>query len=245
MDIFSNIEFLKHYDAYKIDNKDDIHNLITYLKSLSINTQYYNKKNIKYYNNTNENIKTIHNFLNKCSTCNIEKIQKQICELLNKDIVIEILETIIDKCIDEPGYTDLYIQIIQKIQKEYKSDISIIIDKFIENIYIDKKYSNDYDGLCEYNRSSDRCISLSLLISKLEKKKLIKNYTKTIIEKCFDKIQIDNNDTTYKYICCLLKLFETFPLLIHIFNERLIELQTKIKCKKTLFKIMDIFDLKN
>lgn len=244
MDIFSNIDFLKHYDAYKIDNKDNIYNLITYLKSLSINTQYYNKKNTKYYNNTDENIKTIHNFLNKCSTCNIEKIQKQIYDLLNKDIVIQILETIIDKCIDEPGYIDLYIQIIQNIKNKYESDISTIIDKFIENIYIDKKYSNDYDGLCEYNRSSDKCIAFSILISKLEKKQLIKNYTKSIIEKCFDKINLNNDDITFKYIGCLFKIFESNPLSINIFDGHLIELQKNIKCKKTLFKITDIFDLK-
>ena len=128
MDIFNNIDFLKNYDNYKNDNKEKIYNFISYLNSLSINTQYYSKKNIKYYNNTDENLKTIHNFLNKCSTCNIEKIQKQICELLNKDIVIQILETIIDKCINEPGYIDLYIQIIKTIQKEYESDISNIID---------------------------------------------------------------------------------------------------------------------
>ena len=33
-----------------------------------------------------------------------------------------------------------------------------------------------------------------------------------------NKIYIENDDTTFKYICCLFKLFESNPLLIHIFD---------------------------
>lgn len=244
MDSLTNLHFLKLYDDYKIKNEKNIDDLIIFLSSLNVNKNYYNIKNKKYYNNQNKNIKSIHNFLNKCSISNIDKIVSNISELINKDIVDDILKSIIDKCIIEPGYNDLYIQIIKSIVNKYKVDISTIIDKCIQCIYIEKTYTKDYDGLCEFNQSSDKCIGLSLLISKLETNLLIQNYTKSIIEKCFDKIDINNNDTTFKYVGCLFKIFELNPLLINIFYNHMIELQKNIKCKKTLFKIMDILDLK-
>lgn len=245
MDSLTNLHFLKLYDDYKIKNTKKIDNLIIFLSSLNVNKNYYNIKNTKYYNNQNKNIKSIHNFLNKCSISNIDKIVSNISELINKDIVDDILKSIIDKCIIEPGYNDLYIQIIKSIVNKYKLDISTIIDKCIQCIYIEKTYTKDYDGLCEYNQSSDKCIALSLLISKLETNLLIQNYTKSIIEKCFDKINKNNdNDIIFKYVCCLFKLFESNKMSIYIFNDQLHILKKNILCKKIQFKVMDILDLK-
>ena len=244
MDSLTDIDFLSKYDEYKNSNKEIINKLIMFLNSLTVNKNYHNKKMTRYYNNRKDSIKSINNFLNKCSVSNIEKIKIEISKLIDKNIVNDVLHSIIDKCILEPGYTDLYIIIIKSITDKYKVDISSIIDKMIETVYIEKTYTKDYDGLCEYNRSSDRCIALSLLISKLEKDKLLKNYTKSIIEKCFNKIDIENDDTTFKYICCLFTIFESNPLLIHIFDEQLFKLKKNIKSKKTLFKLMDILDLK-
>ena len=244
MDSLTDIVFLKKHDEYKIKNKENIENLIMFLNSLNINTNYHNKKMTRYYNNRDNKIKTINKLLNKCSISNIKKIQSDIYKLLDESIINYILQSIIDKCIIEPGYIDLYIKIIKNITTEYKCEISNIIDKSIETIYVEKIYSKDYDGLCEYNSSSDKCIALSLLISKLEYNNLIKNYNKSIIEKCFNKIDINKNDTTFKYVGCLFKIFELNPLLINIFYNHIIELQKNIKCKKILFKIMDILDLK-
>ena len=244
MDSLTDIDFLSKYDEYKNSNKEIINKLIMFLNSLTVNKNYHNKKMTRYYNNRKDSIKSINNFLNKCSVSNIEKIKIEISKLIDKNIVNDVLHSIIDKCILEPGYTDLYIIIIKSITDKYKVDISSIIDKMIETVYIEKTYTKDYDGLCEYNRSSDRCIALSLLISKLEKDKLLKNYTKSIIEKCFNKIDIENDDTTFKYICCLFTIFESNPLLIHIFDEQLFKLKKNIKSKKTLFKLMYILDLK-
>ena len=244
MDSLTDIDFLSKYDEYKNSNKESIEKLIVFLNSLNVNKNYHNKKMTRYYNNRDDSIKSINNFLNKCSVSNIEKIKTEIFKSIDKNIVNDVLQSIIDKCIIEPGYTDLYIKIIKSIQEEYKVDISSIIDKSIESVYIEKIYTKDYDGLCEYNLSSDRCIALSLLISKLENDKLLKNYTKSIIEKCFNKINIENDDTTFKYISCLFKIFESNPLLIHIFDERLLKLKKNIKSKKTLFRLIDILDLK-
>ena len=169
----------------------------------------------------------------------------KILKIIDKNNSNNILETIINKCIVEPGYIDLYIIIIKNIVNKYEIKLSIIIDKMIDSIYIEESYANDYNGLCEYNQSSDKCIALSLLISKLEKDKLLKNYTKKIIELSFNKINIENDDTTFKYINCLYTIFESNLLLIHMFDNQLVELKSKITCKKTQFRIMDILDLKN
>ena len=244
MDSLTDINFLSKYDEYKKSNKKSIENFIVFLNSLSVNKNYHNKKMTRYYNNRDDSIKSINIFLNKCSVSNIEKIKTEIFKSIDKNIVNDVLQSIIDKCILEPGYIDLYIQIIISIQDKYKVDISSIIDKLIESIYIEKIYTKDYDGLCEYNSSSDRCIALSLLISKLENYKLLKNYTKNIIKKCFDKIDIENDDTKFKYIGCLFKIFESNPLLIHIFDDKLLKLKKNITSKKSLFKLMDILDLK-
>lgn len=244
MDSLTDIVFLKKYDDYKITNKENIEKLIVFLNSLNVNKNYHNKKMTRYYNNRDNNIKSINKFLNKCSTSNIKKIQSEISKLINESIVNNVLESIINKCIIEPGYIDLYIKIIKNISNDYKRNISSIIDKLIESVYVEKTYTKDYDGLCEYNSSSDRSIALSLLISKLEYIGLIKNYNKSIIEKCFNKIDINDDDTTFKYINCLFEIFNINILLIHIFDDELIELKQKIKSKKTLFRLMDILDLK-
>ena len=218
MNKLTDLDFLSRYDEYKNKNLNNIQQFVSFLNSLTTNSNYHNKKESPYYNNSNDNLKQINNFLNKCTNLNIKKITNEVCKLVNKSNVNKVLESIIEKCILEPGYIDLYINIIKNIIEKHTIDITNIIDKSIETIYTDKTYSNDYNGLCEYNHSSDLCIALSLLISKLESENIINNYIKSIIKKCFNKIDIDNSDITYKYVNCLFKLFGSNPLLIHIFN---------------------------
>ena len=132
MDSLTDIDFLSKYDEYKNSNKEIINKLIMFLNSLTVNKNYHNKKMTRYYNNRKDSIKSINNFLNKCSVSNIEKIKIEISKLIDKNIVNDVLHSIIDKCILEPGYTDLYIIIIKSITDKYKVDISSIIDKMIE-----------------------------------------------------------------------------------------------------------------
>lgn len=245
MKLITDTDFLIKFDEYVKENKENIIKLTSFLNSLTINPNYHNKKNTRYYNNQDKSIKSINNFLNICTTINIEEIVPKILKLINEHIVNDILILVINKCISEPGYIDIYIIIIENIVNKYKLNLSIIIDKMIDTNYIEKSYTNDYNGLCEYNQSSDKCIALSLLISKLEKNKLLNNYTKKIIELSFNKINIKNNDITFKYICCLFKIFECNKLLINIFYDNLFYLKENVINKKNKFKVMDILDLKN
>ena len=72
----------------------------------------------------------------------------------------------------------------------------------------------------------------------------IKRNKKLKNKEIWNKIDIDNSDITYKYVNCLFKLFGSNPLLIHIFNDDILNLKNKITCKKIIFRLMDILDLK-
>ena len=168
--------FLSNYSIYKSNNEEKINNLINYFESLDINKKYYkmniSSKNAKFRNSlSNETIimKNIHNYLNKVTSQNINDIKLKIKQEIskNKEILNLIINIIIDKCISDTKYIDLYIDILYDLSKIYNIKLDVFIKKYMNKIYIEINYNkNDtnYVNLCNMNKNIDNTIGLSILI---------------------------------------------------------------------------------
>ena len=91
MDSLTDVDFLSKYDEYKITNKESIEKLIVFLNSLTVNKNYHNKKLTKYYNKRDDSIKSINNFLNKCSAYRLL-------------LFLFTTPTIVESCAEEDSY---------------------------------------------------------------------------------------------------------------------------------------------
>jgi len=252
-EIISSDDFLSKYDSYKLDNKDKIDNLINFLNLLDVNKRYYkmsiSSKNKKFQNNLSEEtqcIKYINNQLNKLTIDNIDLIKTNIHSKIldHKELIPLVIDEIIDICIKQISYIDVYLIILDDILSIQKVDISIQIDKKIELVYIENTYTVDYDSLCKLNKNIDDSIGLSILIIKLELKSLIKGYIIPIIQKMLDNIVLDNDDTVFKYVMSLYNIFKLLDKQYIIINrDKLINLSNEKISKRNKFKIMDILDL--
>ena len=252
-EIISSDDFLSNYESYKLDNKDKINDLINFLSSLDVNKRYYkmsvSSKNRTFQNNLSEEtqcIKYINNQLNKLTTDNIKSIKTNIHSKIidHKELIPLVIDEIIDICIKQISYIDVYLIILDDILLIQKVDISVQIDKKIELVYIENTYTVDYDSLCKLNKNIDDSIGLSILIIKLELNSLIKGYTVPIIQKMLDNIVLDNDDTVFKYVISLYNIFKLLgKQYIIIYKERLIKLSKEKISKRNKFKIMDILDL--
>ena len=252
-EIISSDDFLSKYDSYKLDNKDKIDDLINFLSSLDVNKRYYkmsvSSKNRTFQNNLSEEtqcIKYINNQLNKLTIDNIDLIKTNIHSKIldHKELIPLVIDEIIDICIKQISYIDVYLIILDDILSIQKVDISIQIDKKIELVYIENTYTVDYDSLCKLNKNIDDSIGLSILIIKLELKSLIKGYIIPIIQKMLDNIVLDNDDTVFKYVMSLYNIFKLLDKQYIIINkDKLINLSNEKISKRNKFKIMDILDL--
>ena len=249
--IFNDPTFLCHYRNYIEVNDDKINNLKDFINSLDINHTYYKlniSKNKKYLSNDTICIKKINNLLNKVTDDNINIIIKEIIVCINDEIYPLILNNIIDKCISQIKYNDLYIHILKELlKKRKKNDIEKIINKKIKLIYNEKRENiNDYQYLCELNKNIDDSIGLSSLIIKLEKNNIINGYIDNIIEKIYYSINIniDNEDICYKYIISIYNVFKILDKsYIDAYKGNLEDLMNKNISKKNKFKLMDILDM--
>ena len=243
--------FLSKYEEYKIKNRIKFNNLQKFLDSLDINQKYHKisiNKNKKYQSEETTIIKNINNLLNKTTSNNIETIKKEIVYSIDnaKHLLELIINSLLDKCISQINYIDLYIIILKDLLSiDKKINITSLIDKKIKCIYIESTQKDlDYDSLCKLNKNIDDSIGLSILIIKLELKSLIKGYTIPIIQKMLDNIVIEDDDIVYKYVMSLYNIFKLLNKQYIIINrEKLVDLSNKKISKRNKFKIMDILDL--
>ena len=120
--IFNDPIFLSNYDIYKNDNIDSINVLKIFINDLEINKNYHKcsiNKNKKYLSPESIKIKNINILLNKCNVKNIDDISKQIIDIIsdNSNIIILVIDNILEKCISQIQYIELYINIILKLYK--------------------------------------------------------------------------------------------------------------------------------
>jgi len=247
--IFNNRDFLSNYDTYKTNNLKKINDLQIFLDSFKTNKNYHKisiNKNKKYQSVETTKIKNINNLLNKCTSDNIANIKLEILNDIKDTIHISnlIIDNILNKCILQPQYMDLYIDILKSILEIKEYDINKNIVDMKQKIYIETKTKDDYDALCELNENIDSSISLSILIVKLESCKIITNHIDSTISRLFNSIVLDDEDVCYKYIISLYNIFEELDnSYISKYDSKLNDLKNEKISKKNKFKIMDILEM--
>ena len=164
------------------------------------------------------------------------------------DILEECITIIIDKCISEPSYIDLYVIVLKKILDKNVLDIRYIINDKIKTIFtaiIEDDELSEYDKLCNINKRLDNSVGLCILIVKLEQKFIIENYIKNTIDRFLSTLDISNTELCDKSITSLYTIFTLLdPRFIIVYEDKLQEIWNQDIGKKNKFKIMDIFDLK-
>ena len=249
--IFNNSIFLSEYEEYKIENRIKFNNLQKFLDSLDINQKYHKisiNKNKKYQSEETTIIKNINNLLNKTTSNNIEIIKKEILYSIDnsKHLLELIINSLLDKCISQVNYIDLYIIILKDLLSiNKKINITNLIDKKIKCIYIESTQKDlDYDTLCKLNKNIDDSIGLSILIIKLELNNILENYINPTIQRMFNNIILDDEDICYKYIISMYNIFNILDKsYIEKYKSDLEKLMNEKISKKNKFKIMDILEM--
>ena len=247
--IFNDPTFLSDYDVYKNDNMDSINGLKNFLNDLEINKNYHKcsiNKNKKYLSPESIKIKNVNILLNKCNKKNIYYISKQIIDIVLNDsnIIVLVINNILEKCITQIQYIELYINIILKLYDKCDYNVVKKIQKMKTIYFKNDNIRNDYDGLCDFNKNVDDCIGLCMLILYLHNKNLIDGLIDDTIDILFDNIVLDDDDICFKYICCMYNIFDTLDKsYIKKYDKRLKDLKNSKICKKNKFKIMDILEM--
>ena len=263
--IFQSEEFIQNYQQYK-DKSDKSDELNRFLNSIQLNTKYFRLttngkigKNIRFKNkNISQDtisMKEINSYLNKLTDRNIEQITKEIKNRLTKKEYLKamIIENIIHKCIVHPSYNTYYIDILLDIYKDCEQ-LNQMIEKNSDTIYqkiiqkdIDTTQS-EYLQFCDKNRHLDLIIGYSLLITELEKKKIIENKIGPSLDELLNVLE-SNTEIEEKYKCCqcLYNIFKSFygsSLLPKGYIDRINIILSKESSMKIKFKLMDILERK-
>ena len=264
-EIFSSDEFNKNCKLYQDQNKE-LNVLKDFLNSIQLNKKYFrlttNNKigRNKRFKNKNMSldtisIKEINSYLNKLTDRNIPQIIQEIKKRISGRDHLEnmIIQSILEKCIVHPLYNLCYIEILFEIYNDtenFESKIESILDdnynKLI-NKNIDTNQS-DYLQFCDKNKNLDLLISHSMLVTELEKKKIIEKKTSISIQQLLNVLS-ESEDYEEKNKCskCLYSIFKSLygdSLLPQGFIDTINTIKEKEKSMKIKFKLMDILERK-
>ena len=259
--LFSSPEFNEDYDEYL--ERKECNEFSNFIDNIELNKKYFrlemNKKKGRRKNqNMSEDtiaIKEINALLNKVSDQNIFSVRQKIKEkIVDKDYLRDmILDSILQKCILHTIYVDIYIDLIHYLYP-HTPNIYDKIEKCSDKIYRDIqnyeiKGESDYLIMCERNKKLDKLIAHSLLITVLEKKKIVIGKIDQVIDGLLISLRDcdDSNDSDTKYKCvqCLYTIFKSYYGQDQLPNEYNSKLQSLIgteKANKIKFKMMDIIE---
>ena len=168
-EIFSSKEFLNCFEEhYSNKNKDQ---LISFLNNIETNKKYYkmgihkNKRFKRVENEDTTSIKNINSLLNKLTDENSHIIIPDILKSVKSHIMTYVIENIINKSLLHHIYIELYVKLLNLINKEH--NIHILLNKELEKIYSslinEDNDNNTYEGLCNKNNNLDKLSGLSIL----------------------------------------------------------------------------------
>ena len=251
-EIFSSKDFLSSYHEYK--RKISIHDLTNFLDNIETNKKYYRtdiQKNRRYKKNVTEDTEYIKNFtsmVNKLTDMNYESLKIDIMKLITKDHLLPyIIETLVEKCILHHRYINLYVGIIKDIHNKTfrcKNILLKLCDKYHSIFYNEEITSNDdqYQHLCNVNKRTDNIIGFSLMITYLEKEKIITNYVEKVLDPFMDRLVTITNDIELYQL--LLSFYNISSIYYTLIPKKYVTILNTLKEKsdssKVRFKIMDI-----
>jgi len=263
-EIYQDGKFLSDYDEYIKDN-NDLHELNKFIDSIELNRKYFrlemNKKHGYRKKLKNQNIgddtlciKEVNSLLNKLTDKNILTIREKIkAKLIHKEYLTQlIIESVLEKCIIHYTYIPLYIELINYLYSG-NENINSIIYTITNNIFTtlnDTKITevSDYLIMCEKNKKLDKLIGHSILVTELEKQKIITGKIHPILDNFIQVLsECKEDDEKYKCVQCLYNVFKSYYgeyILPEGYNQKLKNLIKEEKSNKIKFKMMDIIDRK-
>lgn len=257
-DLFHNEIFLKDCEDYKKSN-DELTKCMEFINNIELNKKYFRlemnkrrgyKKRQQYKETDTTCIKEVNSLLNKLTDKNVLSIRNKIKEKLGDKIYLKNLtiDSILEKCIIHTPYISLYLDLINYLYGNDNNDmIQSSSDKLYQSILnIEFKEDSEYLRMCERNKKLDKLIGHSLLVTELEKKKIVTGKIHPAIENLIKKLtECDEYEEKYKCVQCLYNIFKSYYgeyILPEGYNQKLktlIENETIMKIK---FKMMDILE---
>jgi hypothetical protein len=251
IDLFQTSSFKEGFEEYKSKNTKAINEITEFLDCIETNKKYYrigiqkNKKYRKKQNEDTEDIKNINSLVNKITENNFEIIKNEISTLINKEHLIPyIIETVIEKSILHHRYIKLYVSVLKDINTKNKIKfITHKCDKYYDDFFNKFKVGgSSYEDLCKKNKNIDNIIGLSILITYLEKEKLLLNYVEKVLDPFMERVGETNEEELFKMLTSFYNIsqlyYEEIP---EKYKEKLVKLKEG-KSHKIRFKIMDILD---
>lgn len=251
IDLFQTSSFKEGFEEYKSKNTKTINEITEFLDSIETNKKYYrigiqkNKKYRKKQNEDTEDIKNINSLVNKITENNFEVIKNEISTLINKEHLIPyIIETVIEKSILHHRYIKLYVSVLKDINTKNKIKfITQKCDKYYDDFFNKFKVDgSSYEDLCKKNKNIDNIIGLSILITYLEKEKILLNYVDKVLDPFMERVGETNEEELFKMLTSFYNIsqlyYEEIP---EKYKEKLVKLKEG-KSHKIRFKIMDILD---
>tara|TARA_B100000035_G_scaffold226277_1_gene194710 strand:- start:608 stop:1402 length:795 start_codon:yes stop_codon:yes gene_type:complete len=253
-DILSSKSFLEKYSLY--EKEVNINKLRNFFDDIETNKNYFRlnvKKSRKYINRNNDTdiIKTINANINKCTDMNCDEITKLIINDINQNehLLNFVIESILEKCIIQTTFVHNYVKILNEINNN-KNILRIMnntLNKYYSFIFenSDIKSNNVYDNLCNENKRTDNMIGYLMLITYLDKEKIICNRIDKLITNIMNDILEKENDEIYKLLNCLFNIGLISTEYIIKYKNDLIKFKDKKYNSKLRCKVMDIEDLYN
>ena len=261
-EIFTDDQFLTDYTEYMKGNTQ-VDEFKKFIDSIELNRKYFrlemNKK--KGFRNKNKNVsedtialKEINSLLNKTTDKNVLQIREKIkMKIENKNYLTDmIIESVLEKCIIHTTYIPLYIELINYLYSNTDM-INQKINKLSESIYesvinAEMKETRDYLIMCEKNKKLDKLIGHSLLITELEKKKIVTGKIHPVLENFMTILSdCEVDEEKYKCVQCLYNILKSYYGEYLLPEGYIVKIQSLIKNEKSnkiKFKMMDIIERK-
>ncbi len=251
-DLLIKDSFIKEYEAY--ENNMDVDKLRNFFDDIETNKNYFRlnvKKSRKYMNRYNDTdvIKNINANINKCTENNYSEIIILIINDINKNehLLSYVIESLLEKSIIHTTYVHIYVKILNDINsnKNIMRIMNNTLDKYYKFIFVndDVKTDNIYDNLCNENKRTDNMIGYLMLVTYLDKDKLICDKINSLIEDILKDILDKENDEIFKLLNCIYNIGIISSDYINDHMVVLKRLKDKKYNSKVRCKVMDIEDL--
>ena len=123
--------------------------------------------------------------------------------------------------------------------------INKLCDSYFNDFFNSSITSSDnsfYENLCVKNKNTDNIIGLSILITYLEKHKIINNYIEKVLDPFMKTINVIKDEIDiFKMLTSFYNISELYyDIIPGKYKEELNKLKNKTSSSKIKFKVMDI-----
>ena len=251
-ELISSDKFIEDYNVYK--KNIDVDKLRNFFDDIETNRNYFrlNIKKSKRFQNKNNDTLTIKNItsnINKCTESNVNEIIELIVTDINKNkhLINLVVESILEKCILHHTYINIYIKILEEINK-HENIMRILnntLNKYYKFIFEETILTteNVYDNLCNENKRNDNKIGYLMLMTYLDKNGIVKNKVDNLFKNIFENILEKENDEIFKLLNCIYNICLISTDYMKNYLEIIKLLKNKQYNSKVRCKVMDIEDI--